>query len=336
VRRLTLSLAAAVLLATPATAAAAARLPGARGGLVALAAGPRSAYAVVATGARAKPFRLVRSDGRRAVSLGAFGVPGAEYADVAAGAQGPVTVFARPTTDGYAYESAGLGARERLGEGTGAPVLALDGTTRIAAFPDEDGDAALSREGAATVLTNTGPALRTTPLDVTGDAPLVLARVQSRTRSRLRVLGTGAPAAAVVSVPGRRALEASITRDAKGVHVAYRTGARRLVLASAALRPGARWSRRRLRVRGRLNGAPAVARAGSRTLVATSQRAGRRYRIFLTTIRSGRAGLRRLTRSRGSDLAPLAATGPDGRVYVAWTHRPGGRARRAAVLRRVL
>ena len=33
---------------------------------------------------------------------------------------------------------------------------------------------------------------------------------------------------------------------------------------------------------------------------------------------------------------PLAATGPDGRLYVAWTHRPRGRAHRAAVLRRVL
>jgi hypothetical protein len=336
VLRVTLSFATVVLLATPVTAAAAARLPGASGGLVALAAGHGSAYAVVATRARAKPFRLVRSDGRRATSLGAFGVPGADYADVAAGANGPVTVFARPTTDGYAYESTGAGAPERLGEGTGAPVLTLDGMTRIAAYPDEDGDAALSRDGAAMTLTSTGPVLRTTPLDIAGDAPLVLARVQSRTRSQLRVLGPGAPAAPVVSVPGLRPLEASITRDRDGVHVAYRTGARRLVLASAGLRAGARWSRRRLRVRGPLNGAPAVARAGSRTIVATSQRVGRRYRIFLTTVRPGGAVLRRLTRSPGSDLAPLAATGPDGRVYVAWTHRPRGRARRAAVLRRVL
>jgi hypothetical protein len=336
VRRLTLSLAAAALLASPATAAGAARLPGARGGVVALAAGQGTAYAVVATRARARPFRLVRSDGRRASSLGAFGVPGADYADVAAGAAGPLAVYARPTSDGYAYESVGLGAPARLGEGTGAPVLALDGTTRIAAYPDDDGDAALSRDGTATTLTSTGPALRNTPLDVTDGAPLVLVRVQSRTRSQLQVLGPGAPAAPVVSVRGLRSLEASITRDDEGVHVAYRVGARRLALASAATAPGARWSRRRLRVRGPLNGAPAVARRGRRTIVATSQRVGRRYRIFLTTVRPGGASLDPLTRPRGSDLAPLAATGPDGRLYVAWTHRPRGRAHRAAVLRRVL
>src|SRR5215207_5295539 len=134
--------------------------------------------------------------------------------------------------------------------------------TRIAAYPDDEGNAALSRDGAATTLTSTGPLLRSTPLDVTGSAPLVLARVQSRTRSQLRVLGPGAPAAAVVSVAGLRSLEGSITRDAAGVHVAFRDGARRLVLASAAPRAGARWSRRRLRVRGPLNGAPAIARAG--------------------------------------------------------------------------
>jgi hypothetical protein len=337
VRRLPLCLATAALLAAPG-AAGAADLPGASGGLVALAAGPGGAYAVVSTGARAKPFRLVRSDGRGATSLGAFGAPGADYADVAAGAAGPLTVFARPTTSGYAYESSGFGASERLGEGTGPPVLALDGTARIVAYPDDDGDAALSRDGSTTTLTRTGPALRTTPLDavVSGGSPLVLARVQSRTRSQLRVLGRGAPARPVASVPGMRALEASITRDAERIYVAYRDGARRLVLATAAPGTGARWSRRRLRVRGTLNGAPAVARVGLRTLIATSQRVGRRYRIFLTSVGPAGAFLDPLTRSGGSDLAPLAATGSDDHLYVGWTHRPRGRARRAAVLRRVL
>jgi hypothetical protein len=336
--RLTLSLVAAALLAAPATAPAAVRLPGANGGLVALAAGPAGAYAVVSTRARAKPFRLVRSDGRRATALAAFGVPGADYADVAAGAAGPLVVFARPTTDGYAYESTGFGASALLGEGTGAPVLGLDGMTRIAAYPDDDGDAAISRDGSTTTLTSTGPALRTTPLDaiLTGGSPLVLVRVQSRRRSQLRVRGSGAPAAPIVSVPGLQPLEASLARDDEGVYVAYRDGARRLVLASAAPTRRAGWSRRRLRVRGTLNGAPAVARVGLRTIVATSQSAGRRYRIFLTTVGPAGTFLDPLTRTGGSDLAPLAATGPDGRLYVAWTHRPGGRARRTAVLRRVL
>jgi hypothetical protein len=338
VRRLPVHLAAAVLLAAPAAAAGEARLPGASGGLVALAAGQGTAYAVVSTGERAQPFRLVRSDGRSAASLGAFGVPGAEYADVAAGEAGPVVVFARPISTGYAYESTGFGASARLGEGTGAPVLALDGTTRIAAYPDADGDAALSRDGSLTLLTSTGPALRNTPLDavVTGGSPLVLTRVQSGSRSQLRVLGSGAPAAPVASVRGLRPLEASIARDGARVYVAYRDGARRLLLASAAAEAGARWSRRRLRVRGALNGAPAIARVGRRTVVASSQQVGGRYRIFLTTVRPAGVVLDRLTRAGGSDLGPLAATGPDGRVYVAWTHRASGRARRSAVLRRVL
>lgn len=337
-RRLTLPLAAAALLATPAPVSAAARLPGASGGLVALAAGPGSAYAVVSTRARGKPFRLVRSDGRRATSLGAFGVPGADYADVAAGAAGPLTVFARPTSDGYAYESTGFGMSALLGDGTGAPVLALDGTTPIAAYPDDDGDVAVSRDGSTTALTSTGPALRNTPLDavVTNGSPLVLARVQSGRRSQLRVLGPGAPAAPVVSVRGLRPLEATITRDAGRISVAYRDGARRLVLASVAESPAARWTYRRLRVRGALNGAPAVARSGRRTFVATSQRVGRHPRVFLTTVGPAGASAVRLTRAGGSDLAPLAAAGPDRRLYVAWTHRPGGRARRGAMLRRVL
>ena len=129
---------------------------------------------------RAKPFRLVRSDGRRAISLGAFGAPGADYADVAAGAAGPRSaVFARPTTDGYAYESAGRGAPERLGEGTGAPVLALDGTTRIAAYPDDDGDAAISRDGADDDA-HDAPARRCAPRRSTSSSPTAPARARPR------------------------------------------------------------------------------------------------------------------------------------------------------------
>ena len=215
-----------------------------------------------------------------------------------------------------------------LGEGTGKPVLALDGTSRIAAFPDDDGDAAISRDGATTVLTSTGPALRTTPLDmvVTAGSPLVLARVQSRARSQLRVLGPGAPAAPVVSVSGRRSLEASIARDAEGVYVAYRDGARRLVLASAAPAAGARWSHRRLRVRGTLNGAPAVARSGRRTLVATSERAGRRYRIFLTIGRARRR-LRRPPHARAVDRTSPRSPRP---ARTAVSTSPGPTARAAA------
>ncbi len=150
------------------------------------------------------------------------------------------------------------------------------------------------------------------------------------------MLGPGAPTAAIASLPGLRPLEGSMASDGERVYVAYRDGERRLVLASAAPQAGARWSRRRLRVRGPLNGAPAVARAGLRTFVATSQRVGRRHRLFLTSVGPAGTFLDPLTRAGGSELAPLAATGPDGRVYVAWTQRPSGRAHRGAVLRRVL
>jgi hypothetical protein len=296
------------------------------GPLVALAAGPGAAYAVVAGGERNAPFRLVRSGGRRVARLGAFGSRGAEFADVAAGPDGPVAAFARPTSDGFEYESTdGI----PLGEGTGPMVLALDGDTRVAAYPDEAGDIVLG----TTRLTDTGPALRHAPLDVAGG--LVLDLVQSRTRSELRVLGAGAPAGPVASARGLGALSATVARDDTHVYVAYRAG-NRLTLARAPARPTGRWSRRRLRVRGELNGAPSIARAGRRTIVATSQRVRGRRSIHLTTAGPAGTFLDRLTRPRGSDLAPLVATGPDGRVYVAWTRRADGRSRRFALLRRVL
>ncbi len=154
-RRLTfLLLAAASLLTTPASAQAV-DLPGP---VVALAAGPGSVYAVVGTTSRNVPFRLTR--GSR--PLATFGSRGAEYADVAVGPDGPVTVFARPTSTGFAYE-AGLA---RLGEGTGPPVLTLDGAAPVVAFPDDDGDVVLG----GSPLTQTGPLLRHAPLDVT-DGP---------------------------------------------------------------------------------------------------------------------------------------------------------------------
>ena len=305
--------------ALPPASAHAVDLPGP---VVALAAGPGAVYSVVGTGNRNVPFRLTR--GSR--PLATFGSRGAEYADVAVGPDGPVTVFARPTSTGFAYE-AGLA---RLGEGTGPPVLTLDGAAPVVAFPDDDGDVVLG----ASPLTQTGPLLRHAPLDVT-DGPLILDLARSRTRTELRVLGPGAPAAPVVSAAGLRPIEATIARDDHRLYVAYRAG-NRLTLASAPATPQGRWSRRRLRTRGPLNGAPAIARTGLRTVVATSQRVNGTYAIFITTAGPAGTFLDRLTIPRGSDLAPLAATGPDGRVYVAWTHRQKGRARRTAKLRRVV
>ena len=316
----------AAALALPAPADAAVRLPGP---VVALAAGPGTAYAVVATGSRTRPFRLFRSGGTRARSLGAFGSTGAEFADVA---PGPVVVFGRPTSDGFAYET---GDGLRLGEGTGPPLLGVESGSPFAAFPDNDGDAVIARGIAdLTRLTDTGPELRHGPLDMT-DGPVVLDLVQSGSRSELRVIGPGAPSEPLTSLRGLHAIPATIARDDDHLYVAYRTRDR-LTLATAPASATGRWSRRRLRVKGSLNGAPAVARVGLRTFVATSRRVRGRRSIFLTTVGPAGTFTDRLSRPRGSDLAPLAARGPDGRVYVAWTRRTNGSRRRTAVLRRVL
>jgi hypothetical protein len=315
-----------VALAVPASASANARLPGP---LVALAAGQGTAYAVVATGSRTQPFRLMRSGGRSATSLGTFGSPGAEFADVAAG---PVTVFGRPTSDGFAYESTG---GVPLGEGTGPPVLGVDAGGRFATYPDEDGDVVIARaEDAFTPLTGTAPALRHAPLDVV-DGPAVLDLVQSGSRSELRVVGPGAPSEPLTSVRGVHAIPATIARDDTHLYVAYRLG-NRLTVATASARTTGVWSRQRLRIKGAMNGAPAIVRVGRRTLVATSQRERRGHSIYLTTAGPGGTFTDRLSKPRGSDLAPLAAEGLDGAVYVAWTRRALGSSRRIAVLRRVL
>ena len=323
-RRLPLLFLAAVLVPAPAEAA---RLPGP---LVALAAGPGTAYAVVATRSRTAPFRVLRSGGRRVTALGAFGSRGARFADVAAGPAGPVTVFGRPASSGFAYLSSdGV----QLGEGTGPPVLTVAGDARHVSYPDEDGNVAVGEYGSVRTLSGDGPLVRHSPIDALDGAagPLVLDVAQSARRTELRVIGPGGPRDAVAATRGRGEIEATIARDDTHLFVAYRIG-NRLTLAAARATLGARWSRKRLRVKGDLNGAPAIARVGLRTFVASSQRRS----IYLTTAGPSGTFTDRLTRPRGSDLAPLAASGPDGRVYVAWTRRTNGSKRRTAVLRRVL
>lgn len=300
-------------LALPASAAADVPLPGP---LVALTAGDGTAYAVVATGARNDPFRLVRSGGRSVTGLGAFGSLGAEFADVAAG---PVAVFARPTSTGFSYESP---AGVALATGTGPPVLTPDG---VVVYPDEDGDVVVGD----TKLTQDGPVLRHAPLDATM-GPLVLDQVQSAHRTTLHVIGPDAPTEPLTSVRGLHAIPATIARAEGSISVAYRTRTG-LTIATAKLK-GGHWSRRRVKTRGELNGAPAIARKGSQVLVATSQEVHGRRSIYVTT----GTRTRRLTKPHGSDLAPFAATGSDGRVYVGWTRRTTGRSQRSGVLRRLL
>jgi hypothetical protein len=294
-----------VALVLPSPAGAAVRLGGP---LVALGASPGAADAVVGTSSRNLPFRLVRSGGRSATPLAAFGSLNAEFADVS----GSEAVFARPTSTGFSYETADGTV---LAQGTGPPVLTPDGQL---AYPDADGDVVLGD----VTLTATGPVLHHAPLDATDGAVLDL--VQSRTRTELRVVGPKAPSEALTSLRGFHTIPATITSQGDTVYVAYRVN-QRVTLATA--RAGGRWQRRRVKTRGSLNGAPAVIRAKGRTLVATSQRIGKRRGIFV--------GARRLTNTRFSDLDPLAATGPDGRAYVGWTRQDGPR-KRSGLLARVL
>jgi hypothetical protein len=292
------------------------------------------------------PFRLVRSTGRGVSSIGVFGVRGARFPDVAAAEGSLVVAYGRVTSDGLLYESLlaqarGFRVHATLGQATGPGRLALDGPARLVAFPDLAGDAVLGGRDAAgaprlELLSNSAPERRHLPLElvVRDERMLVLDLVQTATRSELRVVGPGAPAQSVLSVPGVRALAATLAYDGERVYVAYAAGGR-AVLASARDTPGAAWSRRPLAARGGLSGAPAVARVGRRTIVATSERVGGQREIYLTTIGSAGSRVRRLTRSPGDDLAPQLTVGLDGAVYVGWTRHNGSRSDVTALLERL-
>lgn len=339
------ALAVALLAAAPQTAAAAATLGNAPGGLLALTAGRGQAYAVLGSGDPAVPFRLVRSTGRGGSSIGRFGVRGARFPDVAAVAGSLVVAYGRVTSDGLLYESSlaqagGFEAHATLGQSTGPARLALDGLARLVAFPDLLGDAVLGGRDSTDapvleLLSNSAPARRHLPLDLVVDdgRALVLDLVQSATRSELRVVGPGAPAQAVLSVPGVQALAATLAYDGERIYVAY--SANGPVLASARPTPGATWSRRRLAAHGRLAGAPAVARVGLRTIVATSERVEGQRDIYETKIGPAGTHVRRLTRSRGDDVAPQVTVGLDDAVYLGWTRRHRSRSRATALLQRI-
>jgi hypothetical protein len=322
--------------ALPPAAGAAARLGGDPGGLLAVTAGRGQAYAVVGSGDPAVPFLLVRSTGRGMSRIGRFGIRDAQFPDVVAGTGALLVAYGRTISNGLRYESmlaegGGFGAGATLGDATGPARLALDGPARLAAFPDLRGDAVLGGRDAfgaplLSQLTDSAPQSRHAPLEliVAGGRPLVLDLVQTGERSELRVLGPDAPADPVLSVGGVHGLDATLARGPDRIYVAYRS-AGRAVVASAPPRPGATWSRRRLPARGSVRGAPAVARTGSRTIVATSERVGRQREIYVRTIGSTGVRARRLTRSRGIDLAPQVTVGLDGAVFVGWTRRNGSR-----------
>ena len=331
-----LLLALLIVAATAPAAGAATRLNLSGGPAHAIAAGPQGAYVVVDSGDPARPFELVRSTGRSRAVIGRFGAREARFPDVAVGGGDVGVVYGRPVSGGVeitfrAVRDGGLGAARPLMHATGPGELALRAGRPLIAYPDLAGDIALGDapappERSPYAMTEDAPHTRHLPLDLAigPRGPLVLDVAQRPGRTELRVLGDGAPARPVLVLGRLRDLEASLAVDGRRVYVAY-TAAGRAVLATAS--GGSRWRRRRMPGRG-VEGAPAVVRRGSSTLVAYSRRVRGGRDIYVA--RSG-GGTRRLTRGGGDDQAPLAAAF-GGRAYVAWTSVPRGSSRGVPLL----
>jgi hypothetical protein len=329
-----------VMLMVPAPAAAAVRVA-AGGQAYSLAASRGMALAVVDSGDAAQPFDVVRSTGRGASILGGFGGADAEFPEVAAGEDGRAFVgWATPISGGNALRAAPVAALDEL-----LPEVASTGPGRLAvgagvllAYPDRDGDAALSvlatdrrvAAGEPVALTTTAPQRRHLPLGVAAvvEGALVLDLIQERDRTELRVIGPGAPSGPVFSVPALRHIPARLAVGSGRIAVGYLVGGR-AHLAEARL--GGAWSRRVLRGEGGGDGAPSPVVSRGRVSVAYTQRvrtAGARTQreVFLFTS----SGTRRLTVTPGDERDALAADG-----YVAWTRREPGRGATSAWLEKV-
>ena len=328
-----------VLLLAAAPAHGRARL--ATGTVHAIDASGRDAYALVDSRDAQRPLAIVRSDGRRVRRVALVGEPGAEFPDIALAAGGRiVAAWARAISGGEALAAARFGWSPyflpgepevlEAGQSTGPAKLAAAGDRAVLAFPDRAGDiatTALAGPPAAAVLTADAPAIRHLALDATmgEEGPLVLDLAQRRRRTTLRVLGPGAPPRAVVSIGGLRHLSGTVAAAGDRVAVAYMSSGRAILASSR----GGRWTVRRLPGGGGGEGAPAVGITGGEVFVAYSQKVRSSREILLF----GPDGARRLTRGRGDDRDPVAATGPRGTAYVAWTRLVRGRA--TALLRRV-
>jgi hypothetical protein len=298
-----LALAVAALLALAGPAPAAVRLDD--GPALALAAAGGQAFAVVESGPPTDPFALVRSSGTAARELRVFGTRGALFPDVAAGPGGRIHVsWGRSISAGEAYFVAtGVDEGEPMGTGTGPGRLFVGADGPAIAYPDRDGNAALS----GVALTFDAPFRRHLVLD--HEEGYVLDMAQTQRFTELRVVGRDAPRKAVDLGGGLRPLDGTLAVAGGRLYVAY-TKRGQAMLASADAAPDAEWSVQELAAGG-ITGGAAVVRARGRTVVAFAQRGD-------ILVHDG--SLERLTRGPALDADPLAAADPEtGEVFVAWT-----------------
>ncbi|WP_028061699.1 hypothetical protein [Candidatus Solirubrobacter pratensis] len=278
-----------VSLAVPAAADAAAPVKVGDGPLLGLAARGGAAFVVFERDSASTPLALVRSSGSSAGRPAAFGGPGAENVDMAAGAEGVRIAWSRTISSAFEYFVAPaqrLADPESAGFGTGPPQLDAAGEL---AYPDRVGNATL----AGRPLTDDAPEHRHLPLDAAGG--LVLDLDQQRTHTELRLLG--GPSRPILSVSRLADVEASLAISGHTAYVAYAIGGSTLL----ATQRGDGWTTRR--IASGTSGRPAVARAGSTTYVAYARNGA---------VRLGGA---RIAAGGG----PLLAT--DGtRVFAGYTH----------------
>lgn len=274
------------------------------------------AVAAIDSGDPQTPFSLVRSSGRGSSEVTTFGEPGAGFPDLGTADRGTVVAtWARPVSGGNALSAQALGSEPvAIGVSTGPAKVA--GTAL--AFPDRDGNIAIATLAAPEpiAVTSNAPERRHLALDAgeREQGTLVLDLVQRRTATELWVLGPGAPPAVVAAVPALRHLPASMAVEEELIAVAYLKSGRAYVARSR----GGAWRTRRLPGE-KVTGTPAVAIAGGDVLVAYSRRAGSSREIFVSDV----AGTRQLTTAPGDDRDPVAAGGPGGEAFVAWTRRRG-------------
>ena len=301
----------------------------------------RSAVVAVDSRNRDDPFSLVRTSGRGAPDLlGRFGGRNAEFPNLATTGGGRAWVtWGVPVSGGARVHVAPVDdVEDALPEviATGPSWMAFRGGSAVLAYPDEDGNAALatlpisgegrSRTPEPRALSSNAPQRRHLPLGVAAsdDGPLVLDLVQTRDRTELRVIGEGAPSAAILSIPLLRHVPARLAADGDRIAVGYERSGRSYV---ATARLGGSWSRRRLPGSGG-EGAPApVYVDGALRVVYTRRVAGQRD-VYAWS--GGR--LARLTTTPGDEREVLAAAS-DSRAFAAWTRREKSGAKAAFALR---